>query len=68
MKQKSRILGIVGALILFCGIVSIQASATSGIIWFRAIVDNQIITPLYSGRTSPESPLSIPVVTSMQGQ
>lgn len=67
MKQKSRILGIVGALILFCGIVSIQASATSGIIWFRAIVDNQIITPLYSGRTSPESPLSIPVVTSMQG-
>ena len=67
MKQKSRILGIVGALILFCGIISIQASATSGIIWFRAIVDNQIITPLYSGRTSPESPLSIPVVTSMQG-
>ena len=30
-------------------------------------MDNQIITPLYSGRTSPESPLSIPVVISMQG-
>ena len=67
-KWKYRILRTVAALALVCGLAVPQASAASGVVWFRVIVDNQTITSLYSGWTGSESsPYSIPEVASMQG-
>ena len=68
MSLKHRILSAAAALALVFGMTVPQASAASGVVWFRVIVDNQTITPLYSGWTGSEpSPYSIPEVTSMQG-
>ena len=67
MSLKHRILSAAAALALVCGLAVPQASAASRVVRFRVIVDNQTITPLYSGWSGSEpSPYSIPEVTSMQ--